>query len=138
MELVESFCKQAWSAIRAARLHYDGGDYPSCVKEAQHAVELMLKALLKRYIGDFPKKHDVGDEVYRSAEKLPEGLRPHLARLWMASKVLGSWREPSTYGIEAEQTPPHRLFTKAEAELALQYAEEVRSILRSYTDLPLW
>jgi HEPN domain-containing protein len=131
-ELIESYRKQAESSVKAARMHYDNWDYPSCVREAQVAVELILKALLKKYTGDYPKKHDVGAEVIESRERLPEPLRPKVGRLWFISKVLDSWREPSVYGLEARQTAPAEIFGKKEAEIAIAYAEEAISSCRPY------
>lgn len=127
-ELVDSYRRQAEAALKSAKMHYDDWNYASCIHEAQLAVELMLKALLKKFTGDFPKKHDIGLELFEAREKLPEAIRRYVPRLWFVSKVLASWREPSIYGLEAEQTPPDKFFTKKEAEVALSYAEEVKSI----------
>lgn len=75
---------------------------------------------------------DLGYEL--SPERLPEYIAelyevsPNVARLWFISKVLAAWREPPMYGLEADQTSPDKLFTRKEAETALSYAEEVRSI----------
>ncbi|KPV64434.1 MAG: HEPN domain protein [Candidatus Bathyarchaeota archaeon BA1] len=124
-ELVESYRKQAEAALKAARIHYDNWNYTSCIHQAQLAVELTLKALLKKFTGDFPKIHDVGAALMEHAEKLPEPVKEKVGRLWFISKTLAAWREPSVYGLEARQVAPDKLFGKKDAEVAIGYAEEV-------------
>jgi len=131
-ELVESYVKRAEAELKAARIHYDSWKYPACIASAQTSVELMLKALLKKFTGDFPKKHDVSDALAKAVEKLPEDLRKSAPRLCFISRVLSAWREPSIYGEELRQAPPESLFGKREAELAISYAEEVRIICIRY------
>jgi HEPN domain-containing protein len=131
-ELIESFTKRAAEEIRTSRIHYDNYNYPACVSCAQTAVELTLKALLKKFTGDYPRKHDASAELGLAADKLPEGLKEKVPRLCFISRLLSAWREPSIYGEELRQTPPEHLLGRKEAELAISYAEEVRSVCFSY------
>ncbi len=131
-DLVTSYCRQAETKLKSARIRYDDWSWALCVQDCQQAVELSIKALFKRYVGDFPKRHDPGAELFEHVSKFPEPVGQRLARIWFASKVLASWREPFTYGLEAGQVPPEKIFTKKEAELALGLAEEVLYSIRPH------
>jgi len=125
--MAEDFLQRAKARLTDARAALKRGDYPDVVRYSQECVELSIKACL-RIIGiDYPKVHDVGDilEYYRNS--FPEWFRKEIPQMRQISRDLYQKRGPSVYGIEREGKTASELFTKTDAEEALQNAEKAYS-----------
>ena len=117
--------KQAAERLKHAEEALEGGNYPYVIRQSQEAVELALKAVL-RFVGiESPKWHDVGPVLKRNSDRFPQWFREKIPRLASISRRLRREREPSMYGDEETGTPPEELYTREDAEEALQSSKEV-------------
>ena len=128
--------KQAAERLKHAEEALEGGNYPYVIRQSQEAVELALKAVL-RFVGiESPKWHDVGPVLKRNSDRFPQWFREKIPRLASISRRLRREREPSMYGDEETGTPPEELYTREDAEEALQSSKEVyeacAKLLREY------
>jgi HEPN domain-containing protein len=131
LKMAVDYVKRASRCLREAESALREEDYPMAVRRAQECVELALKAVL-RYIGvEYPRKHDVGDVLVKSSDRLPEGFRAE--RLAGYLKVLSLKRGPAMYGYEEELTPASELFVRGDAEegvrMAMETLEEARRVI---------
>jgi HEPN domain-containing protein len=101
------------------------GDYPEVVRYSQEAVELSLKACLRMAGIEYPKVHDVGDELKFNALKFPTWFSTGIEEFARISAELAIKRAASMYGIEAAGKGPSDLFDKEEAELSIREAKLV-------------
>ncbi|WP_457753445.1 HEPN domain-containing protein [Thermococcus sp.] len=121
--LVEDYLKRAEIRVEALTFYYQKKDYPDVVREAQEAVELALKALL-RFIGvDVPKVHDISRFLLEYKDRLPPEIQFNLREIRRISKELRKEREISFYG--AEDFIPLEEYTAEEAEEAIEKAKFV-------------
>ena len=96
--LAQSYLKKATVRIEVLHLLIKRSAYSDVIREAQEAVELALKGML-RFIGiEPPKFHDVGGLLLEHKEKFPRQLIPHLSKLATISKRLRKERELAFYG----------------------------------------
>ncbi|MBI5883859.1 MAG: HEPN domain-containing protein [Elusimicrobia bacterium] len=103
------------------------GDFNLCIRRAQEAVELALKAAL-RFLGfDYPKHHDVGD-LFRKAcrERKIVVSDDALERVRTISSELSNMRAPAFYLEE--------VYARDDAVKSLEGAdfvlETVKSVMR--------
>jgi HEPN domain-containing protein len=62
-------------------LPFEREDYSDVVREAQEAVELATKAMLRKVGIDPPKWHDVGGIIVEHRDRFPATLQSDLERL---------------------------------------------------------
>lgn len=79
--LAQSYLLKALVRLEVLELFLSRGAFSDVVREAQEAVELMLKAILRQVGVEPPKWHDVGELLVASEIRLPEHVRPHVWRL---------------------------------------------------------
>ncbi len=98
-----------------------------CVRRAQEAFELLLKTLLQFIEREYPRDHDVGKVLYEVMDLLRDlGMTAErVARIVLRSKTFQVWRDRAFYGDE--QLKVAHLFGPSEANLALQWANEMRA-----------
>ena len=120
--LGEGFLEQARVWLRMGRRAVKDGNYGFAVLAAQECVEFSLKGALRKLGIEHPKFHDVSPVLLLNKARLPEGLRSNLDRLSEVSRRLAMKRTTAAYGDEAAGVPPDRIFSRAEAESALQEA----------------
>ncbi len=125
--MAEDFLQRAKARLTDARAALKRGDYPDAVRYSQECVELSIKACLRIIGVDYPKVHDVGDVLEYYRKSFPEWLRKDIPQMKQISRDLYQKRGPSLYGIEKEGKPASELYTKTDAEEALQNAENVYS-----------
>jgi HEPN domain-containing protein len=115
--------EQASRRLKAVRIEMKRGSPAYSVRIAQESAELSLKAAL-RFVGiEYPKKHDVSRVLQSVKERFPSWFdTDRLAEIgtWLAER-----REPAMYGNEAKGISPDELFTKEDAKIALNYAEDI-------------
>jgi HEPN domain-containing protein len=92
------------------------------VRRCQEGVEMALKAALRLVGLEVPKVHDVGFFLRENKAMFPEWFQPHLDQLAHISRSLRKDREVSLYGDEALSLPPEKVFSKVDADEALEEA----------------
>ncbi|NVM53204.1 MAG: HEPN domain-containing protein [Candidatus Helarchaeota archaeon] len=97
--------------------------YAYCIRQCQEATELSLKAALKLIGIDYPKWHDVGIVLVKEKVRFPSWFQKIIPKLNNISKLLASQREAAMYGIEISKKSPSSVFTKENAENALEDAK---------------
>ncbi len=122
-EIDRLFFDKAGRVLSEARSRLEALDYDLAVRRSQEAFELYLKTLFRFLQTEYPATHDLKKEIYRITQAM-KGFqidRRQAARLVLANSVLHEWRLPAFYGDENLKVGG--LFEKAEAELAMSYAE---------------
>jgi HEPN domain-containing protein len=77
-----------------------------------------------------PKWYDVGPIIRRERENFPEWFKEHVERIVSISRSLRKERELAMYGDEESKIPPEELYTRFDAEKAIEDAEFVLEIAR--------
>jgi HEPN domain-containing protein len=129
-ELARSNVRQAEDRLTTARIALERGNYPYAVRQAQECVELSLKACLRLVGIEPPKWHDVGPIIRRERENFPEWFKKHVERIVSISRSLRKERELAMYGDEESKIPPEELYTRFDAEKAIEDAGFVLEIAR--------
>lgn len=83
---------------------------------------MALKAALRLVGLEVPKVHDVGFFLRENRAMFPKWFDEHIDQLARASRGLRKDREASIYGDESLGLPPQALFSRADADQALQEA----------------
>jgi HEPN domain-containing protein len=92
--------------------------YADVVREAQEALELILKGVLW-YVGiEPPKRHDVGPALRQTADRLPPAWQVALDDAVEMSRSLMEERSHACYGDEDDFTPASQMYTRNDAEKA--------------------
>jgi HEPN domain-containing protein len=129
-ELARSNVRQAEDRLTTARIALERGNYPYAVRQAQECVELSLKACLRLVGIEPPKWHDVGPIIRRERENFPEWFKEHVERIVSISRSLRKERELAMYGDEESKIPPEELYTRFDAEKAIEDAGFVLEVAR--------
>jgi HEPN domain-containing protein len=95
------------------------------VRQCQEAVELSLKAALRLVGVEPPKWHDPGPVLRRERNRFPEWFREHMDEFASISRSLRKERELAMYGDEEAGIPAEELYTRYDAEQALNMAKKV-------------
>lgn len=129
LEMARSNINQAAERIKHAKEALNSGNYPYVVRQCQEAVELLLKAALRIVGVEPPKWRDVGPVLRRERGKFPEWFQERIDELASISRSLRKEREFSMYGDEESGLPPEELYTRIDAERALNDAEKAYSLI---------
>jgi HEPN domain-containing protein len=120
---LDPFYNKANSVIDEARDHAKKYEYDLCVRRSQESFELYLKTMFKLIEKEYPRKHDVGEEVYQVYNAL-KGFgfsAQKVAQLVHRNHTLSLWREKAFYGDEKLNVGS--IFVDEESKVALLYAE---------------
>jgi HEPN domain-containing protein len=125
LEMAKSGLRQA-----AVRIEYAGdalakGEYPYIIRQSQEAVKLDSKGILRLVGIEPPKWHDVGPVLKDNTHRFPQWFAESIEELSSISRELRREREPSMYGDEETSTPPHKLYSRSDAEKDLSNARKV-------------
>jgi HEPN domain-containing protein len=121
--LAESYLTKARVRLKVLELLLKEEAYSDVVREAQEAVELAAKAILRQIGVEPPKQHDVGHLIVEYKDLLPEDVSLQAEELASISKWLRKEREFAFYGdIDFIPTSEYK---KTDAERALQDARVV-------------
>ncbi len=106
--------------------------YHRTIRRAQESVELSLKAVLRLLGMEYPRQHDVSDVLVEIARvrELPDWFRFELETISIVSKRLAGERGPAFYGDESAFTPPRELYSKEDAEKAIDNARKIHELSR--------
>lgn len=132
--LAQSYLVKALVRLEVLELFLSRGAFSDVVREAQEAVELMLKAILRQVGVEPPKWHDVGELLIASEGRLPGNVQPHVRRLAAISSWLRKERELAFYG-EADFLPTEE-YTREQAAQALADARFCAEMAREVVPLP--
>ena len=132
--LAQSYLLKALVRLAILELFLAKEAFSDFVREAQEAVELMLKAILRQVGVEPPKWHDVGALLVANEARLPAHLRSHVQRLAAISSWLRKERELAFYG-DADFLPTEE-YTVEQAAQALSDARFCAEIAREVIPLP--
>ena len=132
--LAQSYLLKALVRLEILELFLAKEAFSDVVREAQEAVELMLKAILRQVGVEPPKWHDVGALLVANEVRLPSHLRSHVQRLAAISSWLRKERELAFYG-DADFLPTEE-YTMEQAAQALSDARFCAEIAREVIALP--
>ncbi len=97
-DLARSYLEKAKVRLAVLDLLMEQRAYSDVVREAQEAVELALKAML-RFVGiDPPKVHDMGPTLNQYRDRFSAALQDRLEQLVTISGELRRERERAFYG----------------------------------------
>lgn len=96
--LAQSYLRKASARLKLLSLLLKDQEYSDVIREAQEAVELALKGMLRHQGIEPPKWHDVGSILLEHQSRFPEDIQPELKRLAGISTWLRKERELSFYG----------------------------------------
>ena len=115
--------RRARRCLMDAENAFNDSDYPMAVR-SQECVEMSLKAVLRAFGIEYPKKHDVSDAL-DLIENFPEWFSSKLHAVKEISRDLAKKRGPAMYGYELELKPAFELFDEDDAVKAINSAKEV-------------
>ena len=127
--LAKDYLERAGHRLAAVELLLSRGAYADVVREAQEAVELALKGLLRIAKIEVPRIHDVGDILLENRDRIPSEVRDHIEEFAQISHDMRRDRELAFYG--SEDLTPSEFYRKADAERALSQAASVLKRLQS-------
>ncbi len=125
LKLAGDYLRGAESRLKDAESACKRGDNPEAVRYSQEAVELSLKACLRTVGIEYPKVHDVGDELKLNSSRFPAWFSQKVEEFAGISAELAGKRAASMYGIEVAGKGPSELFDEDEARLSLSQAKLV-------------
>lgn len=120
LSLSRSYLQKAQLRLEVLGLLMERKGYSDVVREAQEAVELALKGMLREVGLEPPKLHDVGKFLLEHKVKFAAEVREQLPVLADLSARLRKDRELSFYGDE--DFVPSEQYTEADAARALRDA----------------
>ncbi len=97
-ELAKSYLFKAKKRLKVLYLLKEEKVYSDVIREAQEAVELSLKGMLREIGVDPPKWHDVGHLIVEYKKKFPKTVAKEAEKLASISKWLRKEREFAFYG----------------------------------------
>ena len=130
VDMAKSYITQALERLRHAEEALVNGNYPYVVRQCQEAVELTLKAALWLVGIEPPKWHDVGPVLRKERSRFPNWFQEHIDELASISRSLRKEREFAMYGDKESGIPPEELYTRFDAEQALNNAEKVVNMVK--------
>jgi len=130
--MAKDYLQRAEVRITDATNALERGDVPEAIRYSQEGVELSLKAALRLVAIEYPREHEVSDALLYHEERFPTTFSHHFPKLARISKELFLKRGPAMYGDEGKGIPPSELFTKANAEQALQDARWVLAQVQAF------
>jgi HEPN domain-containing protein len=133
-EMAASALRIASRIFEEAKRYQTEGTWNLAIRRCQEAVELSLKGLLRLLGLEVPKVHDVSGFLRRYSDRLPLPIAENLNRIARISRTLREEREISFYGDESAGFAPEELYTKEDADKALDDAGFVLALCRGAID----
>jgi HEPN domain-containing protein len=131
--LADDYLTRSEKRLKAIDTLFHEASWPDVVRESQEAVELSLKALLRKINVEVPRIHDVSNILQENKSKLPKAARSQLDALCKISKELRRDRELAFYG--SEDLTPLEFYTKHDAERARAQAKTLVQEVRGFWKL---
>ena len=136
--MTEEYLEDSARALSRARALMSSYDYVGAIEAAQHSTELSVKALYLLVGEEPPKEHHAGAEFLKKIidrldfSSATEYLKVDLGRAMLISRMYEWAHTVSIYGYKGLSASS--LIEKKDAEIALQYADEVESTCRLVVD----
>jgi hypothetical protein len=129
-KIARDYLEKVEVRLEALRLYLSRDRYDDVVREAQEALELLVKGAL-RFVGiDPPRRHDAAPVLLEHLDRLPAAWRVEAPAIAELSERLFAERGHAFYGDESDLVPPSELFERAEAEEAVQAVERFLALYR--------
>lgn len=129
-EMAQSYLLTAEYSLKQAEMACTDGVWHLAVRRCQEGAEMALKATLRLVGLEVPKVHDVGFFLRENKALFPAWFQAHIDRLVHISRGLRKDREVSVYGDETLGLPPEMIFSKVDADEALEEARFQLEIAR--------
>lgn len=126
--LYQDYLKRARVRLEVLDIFFQRQSYADAIRESQEVVELLLKALLRKFSIDPPHWHDVSRILIENQAALPEMIQTDLNRICAVSKRLRKERELSFYGDE--DFIPSDEYTKDQAKEAISDSRWLFELLK--------
>jgi HEPN domain-containing protein len=123
VSLAQSYLLKARARLRVLQVLLEEKAFSDVVREAQEAVELGLKGMLRQVGVEPPKWHDVGGFLLQNSHRFPSLDRDRLERLAAISARLRKEREFSFYG-DIDFIPTEQ-YSLQDAQQAIDEAQTV-------------
>ena len=130
-DLAKSYIWKAETRIDALEALNKRGNFSDVVREAQEAVELALKGMLRAVGVEPPKHHDVGGLLLEHRERFKEEIAKDLTHASAISKRLRKERELAFYG-DVDFIPTEE-YTADDARRALDEAKWIVELSKKLT-----
>lgn len=109
--MARDYAERAEWSLKEADDALAGGNNAICVRRTQEALELAVKAVLRRLAIEYPREHDVSEALVTTVAKLPPYLQERITEVKSMVIELARVRGPAFYGYEAEGIPASQAFT---------------------------
>lgn len=129
-EMSRGFLARGVARVATLAVYLERACWPDVVREAQEAVELMLKAALRSAGIEPARTHDVAEILRANADRFPGWFAARIPDLAAISTELAGDRGPAFYGDERLGIPPDQLYGEASARRAAEQAQFVASHCR--------
>ena len=133
-KLSRDYLGKVTSRLKALKLYLADGRHDDVVREAQEAVELLLKGAC-RFVGlDPPRLHDPAGTLLQHADRLPAEWQVAVPRVREISRWLMEERSAAFYGDEDDEIPPSELFERSDADRAIADVEFLLGLYQRLLD----
>jgi HEPN domain-containing protein len=119
------YVEEARGRVELVRLAMDRGLWATVVREAQEAVELLLKGALRLTAIEPARTHDVADLLRQESARFPVWFHAEVEHLASISTEMAGQRGIAFYGDERQELGPQELFAEGDAKRALEQLEYV-------------
>ena len=127
-DLARDYVRRAGSRLRALEVLVQERSWADVVREAQEAVEITLKGLLRACRIEVPRIHDVSPVLLDNRERLPREIDAKLDEIVGVSRSLRRDRELAFYG--SEDLTPSEFYKEADALTALAQARGLHQTVK--------
>jgi hypothetical protein len=128
-DLARDYVRRAGSRLRALEILVQERSWADVVREAQEAVEITLKGLLRACRIEVPRIHDVSPVLLDNRERLPREIDAKLDEIVGVSRSLRRDRELAFYG--SEDLTPSEFYKEADALTALAQARGLHQAVKN-------
>jgi len=133
----ESLVSRAWAKLDEAKRYVKESRSDMSVSASQESIELSVKGLFSMFGVPFEPKHEISDDAFRELwlSVPPEVSYVNFQRIWLLNKFWATFYTIAKYGNVKLEAGADKLFSKREAELALEHADEAHraaNIVRSW------
>jgi HEPN domain-containing protein len=128
------YVEEARGRLELVRLARDRRLWATVAREAQEAVELLLKGALRLVAVEPARTHDVGDRIRRESGRFPPWFSAEVDHLAAISTEMAGDRGVAFCGDERQELGPQELFDEADAARALDQLEYVAGLVGQLLD----
>lgn len=126
-DLASDYVSRSRKRLKALDTLFQEEAWADVVRESQEVVELTLKALLRQFLIEVPRLHDVSGILEAETDRFSADVKKHLPKLMEISRTLRRDRELAFYG--SEDLTPEQFYKKTDAEQARDWARFVVEIV---------